>query len=84
MLSAFTISNNRLSQINLQADCGLRPENPIWIDVVAATIEERRWVEQTYKLILPRPEHLRDIEASARFYEEDGEVTCARTSCWAS
>jgi magnesium transporter len=52
-----------------------QPGNPIWIDVVAATTEERSWVEQTYKLTLPRPEHLRDIEASARFYEEDnGEV----------
>ena len=74
MLSAFTLTNNRLSQINLQADRGLRPENPIWIDVVAATGEERRWVEQTYNLMLPRPEHLRDIEASARFYEEHGEL----------
>ena len=74
MLSAFTLTNNRLSQINLQAQSGLPPENPIWIDVVAATDEERGWVEQTYKLILPRPEHLRDIEASARFYEENGEV----------
>ena len=74
MLSAFTLTNNRLSQINLQADLGLRPENPIWIDVVAATDEERRWVEETYNLVLPKPEHLRDIEASARFYEEHGEL----------
>jgi len=74
MLSAFTLTNSRLSQINLQAERGLRAENPIWIDVVAATDEERRWVEQTYKLTLPKPEHLRDIEASARFYEENSEV----------
>jgi magnesium transporter len=74
MLSAFTLTNNRLSQINLQADRDLRPENPIWIDVVAATGEERRWVERTYNLTLPKPEHLRDIEASARFYEDAGEV----------
>jgi len=31
-------------------------------------------VENTYRLTLPKPEHLRDIEASARFYEENGEV----------
>jgi magnesium transporter len=72
MLSAFTLKNNHLSQIHL-ADKS--QDNPIWIDVVAATREERRWVEQTYKLILPKPEHLRDIEASARFYEEEnGEI----------
>jgi len=74
MLSAFTLSNSRLSQIHLEENDDLRKDNPIWIDVVAATAEERRWVEQTYRLILPKPEHLRDIEASARFYDEDGEV----------
>ena len=74
MLSAFTLSNNRLSQIHLETTGDQRPDNPIWIDVVAATIEERSWIERTYKLTLPKPEHLRDIEASARFYDEDGEV----------
>jgi magnesium transporter len=79
MLSAFTLTNNRLSQIDLgqlhlKTEGDFSRENPIWIDVVAATAEERRWVEQTYHLTLPRPEHLRDIEASARFYDDDGEV----------
>jgi magnesium transporter len=74
MLSAFTLNNNRLSQIHLDEDDDLRTDSPIWIDIVAATAEERAWVEQTYKLALPKPEHLRDIEASARFYEEKGEL----------
>lgn len=74
MLSAFSLKNNRLSQIQLGGEDGLQPDNPIWIDIVAATEQERQWVEQTYKLILPRPEHLRDIEASARFYEENQEI----------
>jgi magnesium transporter len=75
MLSAFTLANNRLSQISLESGSDLRADNPIWIDVVAATKEERSWVERSYNLVLPKPEHLRDIEASARFYEEDnGEV----------
>jgi len=74
MLSAFTLNNSRLSQIHLEDDDDLLTDSPIWIDVIAATAEERRWVEQTYHLTLPRPEHLRDIEASARFYDEDGEV----------
>lgn len=72
MLSAFNLKNSHLSQIHLD-DKG--QDNPIWIDVVAATSEERKWVEQIYKLTLPKPEHLRDIEASARFYEEEnGEI----------
>jgi magnesium transporter len=74
MLSAFTLNNNRLSQIHLENCIDLRQDSPIWIDVIAATAEERRWVEQSYRLSLPRPEHLRDIEASARFYDDDGVV----------
>ena len=74
MLNAFTLNNGRLSQIHLEEEAGLRSDHPIWIDLVAPSDEERKWVEQTYRLTLPRPEHLRDIEASARFYEEDGEL----------
>jgi magnesium transporter len=80
MLSVFTLTNNRLiqfelSQIQQQAEGNPLSEDLIWIDVVAATAEEQSWVENTYKLTLPKPEHLRDIEASARFYEEDnGEI----------
>ena len=74
MLNAFTIKNGRLSQIRQADEAGLRPDRPIWIDAVAPSEEERIWVQQTYRLTLPKPEHLRDIEASARFYEQDGEL----------
>ena len=84
MLNAFILNNNRLVQVHLgpldlakfnsQEGSDIRPENFIWLDVVAATAEERQWVENTYCLTLPKPEHLRDIEASARFYDEEGEV----------
>ena len=74
MLNAFTLNNNRLSQIHLEEYDDLSSDSPIWIDVVAATAEERLWVESTYQLVLPKPEHLRDIEASARFFEEGGEL----------
>ncbi len=73
MLNTFTLSNGRLSQIHLEQN-DLRSGHPIWIDLVAPSDEERQRVEQTFDLTLPRPEHLRDIEASARFYEEDGEL----------
>ena len=73
MLNAFTLNNGRLSQIHLDED-DLRSDQPIWIDVVAPSDAERKWVEQTYQMILPQPEHLRDIEASARFYEDGGEL----------
>ena len=78
MLNAFTLNNGHLGQINLgQINPGKeRPpaDQPIWIDAVAPSDEERLWVKKTYHLTLPEPEHLRDIEASARFYEENGEL----------
>ena len=74
MINAYTLSNGRLSKIHLDEQNDLRSDHPIWIDVVAPTDEERKWIEQAYHLILPKPEHLRDIEASARFYEENDEL----------
>jgi magnesium transporter len=74
VLNAFTLSNGRLSQIHLTEEAGLLPRHPIWIDAVAPTEEERAWVERTFRLVLPRPEHLRDIEASARFYEDGDDL----------
>jgi magnesium transporter len=80
MLSAFTLKNSRLSQIHpVGSSIDPGQDHPIWVDVVAATEEERSWVEHTYKLQLPKPEHLRDIEASARFYEEEGGVVHLRS-----
>ncbi len=74
MLNAFTLDNGRLTQIHLEDGGGVRSGQPIWIDAVAPSDEERAWVEQVFHLVLPKPEHLRDIEASARFYEENNEL----------
>ena len=73
MLNAFTLNNGHLSQV--QPDKGGHySDHPIWIDAVTPSDEERAWVKKTFHLTLPKPEHLRDIEASARFYEENGEL----------
>ncbi|HEX5364455.1 MAG TPA: magnesium/cobalt transporter CorA [Gallionella sp.] len=74
MLQAFTLNNGRLSRIHIEEDDDLRTDQPIWIDAVSPSEEERQWLERTYQLNLPKPEHLRDIESSARFYEEGGEL----------
>ncbi|HZW25422.1 MAG TPA: magnesium/cobalt transporter CorA [Gallionella sp.] len=70
MLHAFTLNNGRLSRIDFEEDAACR-DQPVWIDAVAPTDEEREWLERTCLLTLPNPEHLRDIEASARFYEHE-------------
>ena len=72
MLHAFTLKNGYLRRVNVEAAADLRSEPLVWVDMVGATPEEAAWVESTYHLQLPRPEHLRDLEASARFFEHEG------------
>jgi magnesium transporter len=72
MLHAFTLNNGRLQRFPIEVGDDLRGCHPIWVDMVAATPEEIEWVEKAYDLQLERPEHLRDIEASARFFEREG------------
>lgn len=74
MINAYALSNGRLNKISLDEQDGRSADHPIWIDVIAPNDEERKWIEQVYHLTLPKPEHLRDIEASARFYEDNGEL----------
>jgi magnesium transporter len=71
MLNIFTLDNGRLSKI-LPDEITAR--KPVWVDVIAPDENEREWITKTFSIILPQPEHLRDIEASARFYEENGEL----------
>jgi len=72
MLHAFTLNNGKLNRLHHKVGYELRQDKPVWIDLVAATAEEIEWVEGAYDLHLARPEHLRDIEASARFFEHAG------------
>jgi len=71
MLNIFTLENGRL--VRIQPD-QVTVHKPIWVDAIAPSEEEREWVAKTFAIILPQPEHLRDIEASARFYEENEEL----------
>lgn len=71
MLNIFTLEKGRLVRIQAE-EIGTRP--PIWVDVITPDETEREWVAKVFSLILPQAEHLRDIEASARFYEENGEL----------
>lgn len=71
MFNIFTLENGRL--VKMQPD-EIATRKPIWVDVIAPSEEERGWVTGTFAVTLPQPEHLRDIEASARFYEENDEL----------
>lgn len=71
MLNIFTLENGRLASIRPDE---IATRKPIWVDALAPGEEELAWVARTFSVVLPQAEHLRDIEASARFYEENGEL----------
>lgn len=71
MLNIFTLENGRLA--NIRPD-EIATRKPIWVDAIAPGEDEREWLAKAFSIILPQPAHLRDIEASARFYEEGGEL----------
>ncbi|NUU68769.1 magnesium/cobalt transporter CorA [Enterobacteriaceae bacterium BIT-l23] len=71
MLSAFQLEKNRLSRLELDEDAPLN--NSVWVDLIEPEDEERQRVQtELGQSLATRPE-LEDIEASARFFEdEDG------------
>jgi len=71
MLNIFTLENGRLAKVQPEE---ATTRKPIWVDAIAPSEDEREWVTGTFSIVLPQPEHLRDIEASARFYEENDEL----------
>jgi magnesium transporter len=71
MINIFTLDHGRL--VNIQPE-EIAARKPIWVDIIAPSEAERSWVSATFSISLPQPEHLRDIEASARFYEENEEL----------
>src|ERR1700753_2551581 len=48
------------------------PADAIWIDLRDVTPEEEQLVESTLSIDVPTREEMREIEASNRFYEENG------------
>jgi magnesium transporter len=71
MLNIFTLANGRLFQEEIESLEELSKFQPIWVDLEAPTLEEKRWVKQYYGLSIPDDAMDEDIEESARFYEED-------------
>ncbi|MDG6897185.1 magnesium transporter CorA [Actinobacillus delphinicola] len=71
MINAFAIKNDRLVHIDETAYQDLN--QAIWIDLIAPTPDERKLLRDNLKQSLATFLELEDIEASARFFEdEDG------------
>src|SRR5947209_7054820 len=71
MLNIFTLANGRLFQEEIESLEELSQFQPIWVDLEAPTLDEKRWVKQYFGLSIPEDAMDEDLEESARFYEED-------------
>ena len=71
MINVFVLQNGRLSQVNIETREDLERATPIWVDLTDPSDEERDWVRGIYGVTLPDEDEVKDIEASARYYEAD-------------
>lgn len=71
MINAFELVQSRMRQIHVDSLDDLRNCKPVWIDFADSTLEERAWAQEVYGVELPQEDDVGDIEASARFFEED-------------
>ena len=62
MLNAFDLQNGRLRQIPIDSREDLARAKPIWVDLVAPSREERRWIDEIFGLRLPDADDLTDLE----------------------
>ena len=75
MINVFVLQNGRLNQVNIDSRVDLEQSLPIWVDLTDPTDEERDWVKSIYGVTLPGEDEVKDIEASARYYEaENGDL----------
>lgn len=74
MLSAFKLENDRLTRLEFEeATSSGELVSSVWVDLVEPEEEERDWIQRELGQSLATRPELEDIEASARFFEdEDG------------
>ena len=71
MINVFVLQNGRLSQIPIESREDLISVTPVWVDLTDPSDEERDWVSSIFGVMLPEEDEVKDIEASARYYEAD-------------
>jgi magnesium transporter len=75
MPNAFELQGGRLHPIAIETGADLARAQPIWIDVVSPSDEDRAMIGEIFGIDLPVPEEHTDLEASARFYvDENGAI----------
>lgn len=71
MINVFVLQNGRLNQIPIDSREDLVSVTPVWLDLTDPSDEERDWVSGIFGVRLPDEDEVKDIEASARYYEAD-------------
>ncbi len=71
MINVFVLQNGRLNQVTIESRADLENVDPTWVDLTDPSEEERQWIKSIYGLTLPDEDDVKDIEASARYYEEE-------------
>lgn len=75
MINVFVLQNGRLNQVNIESHSDLKQVQPVWVDLTEPNDQERAWVKSIYGVTLPGEDEVKDIEASARYYEaENGDL----------
>jgi magnesium transporter len=70
-MNAFDLRDGRLHQVAIIGRKNLVGIRPVWIDLVAATKPERRYVGEHFGVDLPDPGNATDLEESSRFQIDD-------------
>ncbi|HKT72774.1 MAG TPA: magnesium transporter CorA family protein [Steroidobacteraceae bacterium] len=78
MLSIYVARPSGLQRTDLRAGEALPPDT-LWIDLKDPTSEEERQVESALGIDIPTRDEMREIEASNRFYEENGALYATAT-----
>jgi magnesium transporter len=75
MINVFVLQNGRLNQVPIESREDLEKLEPVWVDLTDPNDDERAWVKAIYGVTLPGEDEVKDIEASARYYEaENGDL----------
>src|SRR6476659_2937388 len=75
MINVFVLQNGRLNQVPIDSREDLEQVAPVWVDLTGPNDDERAWVKTIYGVLLPGEDEVKDIEASARYYEaENGDL----------
>jgi magnesium transporter len=71
MLSVYVPRGGRLERVTVEPGA-LLPDEAIWLDLVAPTVQEDRAAEQFLGISVPTREEMQEIEVSSRLYVENG------------